>query len=113
MDQHIQTLRGDVASHLQDAMPRPRSRPDRVVHCGVNISSGRKAPASAASSNQPLDLEHIENRTGDGPQLAAAGDSTIVHVRGMEGLERWPLYVKTAVTGGFRSGRVNACYQRP
>lgn len=120
MDQKSQALGGDAAMHLQDALlasgdvegflhalagyaASAFSRPERAVHCGVHISSRRKASASAASSSQALDLEHIQNSTGDGPQLAAVGDSTIVHIRDMEREERWPLYVKTAVTGGFRS----------
>ena len=120
MDQHIQAPDGDVATHLQDALLESGdvdrflhtlanyaasafSLPGRAVHCGVNISSRRKAPASAASSSAALDLEDLQNRTGDGPQLAALGDSTTVHIRDTEREERWPLYVKTAVTGGFRS----------
>lgn len=120
MDHHIEALRGDVATHLQDALLESGdvehflhalasyaasvfSRPGRAVHCGVHISSRRKAPASAASTSAALDLEHIWNRTGDGPQLAALAGSTTVHIRDMEREERWPLYAKTAVTGGFRS----------
>lgn len=123
MDQQMQTLRGDVATHLQDALlesgavehfvhvlatyaAHALSRPGRAVDCGVNVSRRRKSSASAASSSEALDLEHLQSRTGDGPRLVALGapgDSSFVHIRDTEIEERWPLYVKTAVTAGFRS----------
>lgn len=120
MNQQLQTLRGDVAAHLQEVLleggdvedflhalagyaASALSRPDRAVDCAVHISRRRKAPASAASSSAALDMEVLQSRTGDGPRLAALGDSATVDIRDPEREERWPLYVQAAVARGFRS----------
>lgn len=120
MDRQLQTLRGDVAAHLQDVFleggdvedflhalagyaAAAFSRPDGEVDCAVSISRRRKAPASAGSSGAALELEEVQSRTGDGPRLAALGDFTTVYIRDPGREERWPFYVQAAAARGVRS----------
>lgn len=67
------------------------------------ITSGGQFDSYAATSQMPLQIDALQARTGQGPCVDAAVNTTLTHSDDLAAEARWPHFTPTAVEAGVRS----------
>lgn len=109
ISRHLQELvlnSSDVEQFLHElarVSARSLSEPGDAVLCGITLLRHKKAATVASSSPEAQSMDEIQYAFGDGPCMTASREQVTIHVKDVEGHERWPKYSATVLGLGVRS----------
>jgi transcriptional regulator with GAF, ATPase, and Fis domain len=93
----------DLSATLVAVLTEAVSLTDGTKHAGVNLYIKGRFEPQAVFGDAPLALDSLQQRTGDGPCIAASRDQQLVQIKDMTAEGEWPQFRALAVEQGVRA----------